>query len=114
MIIAVVCTAGLALAASPANAAGAKTRVARAHALVGTLQKVDGQTLTIQTAKGTETVMLPATAHIMEKGKAIQASQLSQETGARVKVRYADKNGQHEAQYVTVSSQAAKGKKAKA
>ena len=69
----------------------------------GTLQKVDGQTLTVQTAKGPETVMLAPSARITENGKTLQAAQLSGDAGSRVTVRYTEVNGQKQAQAVTVS-----------
>ena len=76
---------------------------ARGHALVGTLQKVDGQTLTIKTAKGTEDVTLAPSARIHEGSKTMTAADLNHQTGARVKVRYTEKSGQKQAQSVTVS-----------
>jgi hypothetical protein len=95
--------------AAPANAA-AKTK-ARTHSLVGTVVKVDGQTLTVKTGSGEQSVMLAPSTHITQNGKTIQASQLSSETGARVKVRYTDANGQKQAQMVTVSPAAKVAKK---
>ena len=88
--------------AAPASAAGKTAKATKSHSIVGTLQKVDGQKLTIQTAKGTETVMLASTASIREGGKVVQPAQLPSEEGSRVKVRYADANGQHEARMVTI------------
>jgi hypothetical protein len=76
---------------------------ARGHALVGTLQKVDGQTLTIKTAKGTEDVTLAPSARIHVGSKTMTAADLNHETGARVKVRYTEKSGQKQAQSVAVS-----------
>jgi hypothetical protein len=73
------------------------------HALIGTLQKVDGQTLTIKTAKGTEDVTLAPSARIREGSKTMTAADLNHQTGARVKVRYTEKSGQKQAQSVTVS-----------
>lgn len=75
----------------------------RAHALIGTLQKVDGQTLTIKTAKGTEDVTLAPSARIHEGSKTMTVADLNHQTGARVKVRYTEKSGQKQAQSVTVS-----------
>ena len=77
---------------------------ARGHALVGTLQKVDGQTLTIKTAKGTEDVTLAPSARIHVGSKTMTAADLNHETGARVKIRYTEKSGQKQAQSVAVSA----------
>ncbi len=73
---AIACVAALVLAATPASA-GAKSKGTKSHAIAGTLEKVDGQTLTIKTSTQTESVMLGPSTHITEHGKAIQASQLS-------------------------------------
>ena len=97
---AVACVLAFALAA-PASAAGKGK--AREHSLVGTLEKVDGQTLTVKTATGSQAVMLEPSTHITQRGKAIQASQLSADAGSHVKVRYTESNGQKQAQVVTVS-----------
>jgi maltose-binding protein MalE len=99
----IACASVLALVATPASAA-AKTKTAKEHSLVGTLQKVDGQTLTVKTSTGAaELVTLTSNAHITKDGKVIQASQLSSDTGAHVKVRYTESNGQKQADAVTVS-----------
>jgi hypothetical protein len=105
--IAAVALGGSSLSAAPATKA-------KAQSIVGTLQKVDGQTLTVQTAKGTEQVTLAPSAHISHGSKSIAAADLSAETGSRVKVRYMDTNGQKQAQSVTVSAakKASKHKKA--
>ena len=95
--LSIACASVLALVATPASAA-AKTKTAKEHSLVGTLQKVDGQTLTVKTSTGAaESVTLTSKAHITKDGKAIQASQLSSDTGAHVKVRYTESNGQKQA-----------------
>jgi hypothetical protein len=106
-LIAALVIGGSSLSAAPA----AKPR---AHSIVGTLQKVDGQTLTVQTAKGTEVVTLAPTASIHHGSSKIAASDLSNQTGTRVKVRYMEANGQKQAESVTVSTAktAAKHKKA--
>jgi len=91
---------GLVLAAGTVIAAPLH---ARGHALVGTLQKVDGQTLTIKTAKGTEDVTLAPSARIHVGSKTMTAADLNHQTGARVKVRYTEKSGQKQAQSVAVS-----------
>jgi hypothetical protein len=92
---------GLALAGTTLSAAPAKSK---GPSLVGTLQKIDGQTLTVETKKGPETVMLSPTAQIHHGSKTLAAADLSSQTGSRVKVRYRTVNGQKEAQSVTVSS----------
>jgi len=79
---------------------------AKSESLTGTLQKVDGQTLTIQTPKGAETVMLAPAAQIRRGSKTLASSDLSSATGARVKVTYTEANGHKEARSVSVSSAA--------
>ena len=101
-IAAIACVAALVLAATPASA-GAKSKGAKAHAITGTLEKVDGQTLTIKTATQTESVMVGPSTHITEHGKAIQASALSGTTGSHVSVHYTESNGQKQATSVSVT-----------
>jgi hypothetical protein len=94
-LIAVLAIAGAGLAAQGK---------AKSASVTGTLQKVDGQTLTIQTTKGTETVMLAPTAQIRMGSKSLNATDLTTETGNRVKVTYTEANGQKQARMVSVSS----------
>ena len=77
---------------------------AKSHALVGTLQKVDGQAITVQTPKGVETVMLMSSSKIHRGAATILAPSLPSYAGQRVKVRYVDSNGEKQAQTVTLSS----------
>ena len=93
----------IALAGAGLSAAQAK---GKSQSVTGTLQKVDGQTLTIQTPKGVETVMLAPSAKIRSGSKTLAASDLSAQSGSRVKVTYTEKNGKKEASMVTVSSAA--------
>jgi hypothetical protein len=79
---------------------------AKSQSITGTLQKVDGQTLTIQTTKGSETVMLAPTAKIRQGSKTLAASDLTSDTGAKVKVTYTAANGQKQASMVSVASPA--------
>jgi hypothetical protein len=102
--IAIACASALILVAPPTFAAGkSKTTTPKEHSIVGTVEKVDGQTLTVKTSTHSESVTLAATTHITEHGKAIQSSQLAADTGAHVKVRYTESNGQKQAQAVTVT-----------
>jgi hypothetical protein len=50
-----------------------------------------------------EAVMLGPATHITQQGKAIQASQLSSDTGSHVSVTYTEANGQKHAQTVSVT-----------
>ena len=93
----------VALTGAALSAAQAK---GKPQSLTGTLQKVDGQTLTIQTSKGVETVMLAPSARIRSGAKTLAASDLSAQSGSRVKVTYSETNGHKEASMVTVSSAA--------
>jgi uncharacterized protein YggE len=102
-LIAVAMVAVLALA-MPAFAAQAKAAKAKTLTISGTLQKVDGQALTVQTPKGPETVMLAANAQIRRAGKALQASDLGSESGSRVTIRYMENNGQKMAESVTLAA----------
>jgi hypothetical protein len=77
---------------------------AKPKAAIGTLQKVDGQNLTIQTAKGPETVMLAPNAKITSRAKTVAAADLPSHVGDRVKVRYSEVSGHNEASSVTLSS----------
>jgi hypothetical protein len=100
ILVGVLVTA-LALTGSSLYAAPAR---AKSQSIVGTLQKVDDKTLTVETTKGTETVTLAPSARIHHGSKTLAAADLSGQTGARVKVRYTNANGQKEAQSVTVAS----------
>ncbi len=102
-LIAVAVVAVFALA-MPAFAAQAKAAKAKTMTISGTLQKVDGQTLTVQTLKGAETVMLGPTAQIRRAGKTVTASDLGGESGSRVTIRYMENNGQKMAQSVTLAA----------
>lgn len=70
----------------------------------GTLQKVNGQDLTIQTAKGTEDVMFGNDVKIRRGGKNLAASDLNTATGSRVTVRYKEDNGHKMAESVTLAA----------
>jgi hypothetical protein len=102
-LIAVAVMAVLALA-MPAFAVQAKAAKAKTMTISGTLQKVDGQTLTVQTTKGPEMVMLSSTAQIRRAGKSLAASELGSASGTRVTVRYVESNGQKTAQSVTLAA----------
>jgi hypothetical protein len=78
----------------------------KAHALVGTLQKVEGQSITIQTSKGTEAVMLVSGSRIHRGATTIQVGELPTYAGQKVKVRYVDHNGEKQAESVTLASAA--------
>jgi hypothetical protein len=98
--LAAACALVLSLAA-PGHAASTKTK---AHAVVGILQKVDGQTLIVQTSKGPESVVLTSDSRIHRGPATIDRSTLPTYTGQRVKVRYVDLNGQRQAQTVTLAT----------
>ena len=104
-LVAVPLLAGSAFAA-PAKTAKAKSPSAKSQSLVGTLQKFDNQTLTVQTSKGTETVTLAPNVQVRHGSKTMAASDLGSQTGSRIKVRYNEANGQKQARSITVSSAA--------
>ena len=99
-ITAAVCVAVFALTTT----GFAATAKPKAHAVVGTLQKVDGQTITVQTPKGAETVLLVSRSWIHRGAETIQPANLPSYAGQRVKVRYVDRDGERQAQTVTVAS----------
>jgi hypothetical protein len=101
--IAVAVAAVIALA-MPAFAAQTKAAKSKTMTISGTLQKVDGQSLTVQTPKGSETVMLGPTAQIRRAGKTLTAADLGTESGSRVTIRYMENNGQKMAQSVTLAA----------
>jgi hypothetical protein len=88
--------------AAPAAAAPVKTE--KTHSVVGTLQKVDGRTLTVKTSKGTETVMLISSSRIQRGAATLEPAALRSYAGIRVKVRYLETNGEKQAQTVTLAS----------
>jgi hypothetical protein len=96
---------GAASAAPQAKASGAKASKAStgSHSLNGTIEKVDGNTLTVKTSSGSETVMLGSDAKIHDGGKTLMASDLSSHTGSKVHVNYVESNGQKMAHDVSVS-----------
>jgi len=85
----------------------AKPAKAKTMTVSGTLQKVDGQDLTIQTAKGTEDVMLGSGVKIRRAGKTLAASDLNGASGSRVTVRYKEDNGHKMAESVTLAAEKA-------
>lgn len=82
----------------------AKPVKAKTMTVSGTLQKVDGQDLTIQTAKGTEEVMFGNDVKIRRAGKTLTTSDLNGATGSRVTVRYKEDNGHKMAESVTLAA----------
>jgi hypothetical protein len=93
----------------PVFAAQAKTGAkaapkAKTATVSGTLQKVEGQDLTIQTAKGTEEVMFGNDVKIRRGGKALAASDLTAAAGSRITVRYKEDNGHKMAESVTLAA----------
>ena len=104
---AIVLIAIVALAGAGVSAAQGKGKAkAKSESITGTLQRVDGQTLTIQTAKGAETVMLAPSSQLRQGSKTLAATDLTADTGSRVKVTYIESNGRKMAQSVSVSSAA--------
>jgi hypothetical protein len=82
----------------------AKTAKAKTMTVSGTLQKVEGQDLTIQTAKGTEEVMFGNDVKIRRGGKTVATSDLNAAAGSRVTVRYKEDNGHKMAESVTLAA----------
>ena len=97
MVTAVVASLALASAVG-----AAPTKAAKTHAVVGTIQKYDAaaKTLTVTTAKGSETVTVGTDTHVMSGSKMLSADDLSSWAGTRVKISYTEANGQKMAQNV--------------
>ena len=104
--------------AAPAQAtkttksAAAKTTTApkpKLHSVVGTLDKYDSgaNTIVVNTGKGSETLSLSSTSAVRMGAKTMSAADLSSHTGDRVKVRYAESNGQRTVQSVQIEGKPA-------
>ena len=106
-LTAVAAAAALALSmpvfAAQAKPAAKPAKAAKTMTVSGTLQKVEGQDLTIQTTKGTEDVMLAPDAKIRRAGKTLTTSDLTGASGSRVTVRYKEDNGHKMAESVTLA-----------
>ncbi len=104
-LTAVAAVAALALS-TPIFAAQAKPAVkaAKAETIRGTLEKVNGQDITVKTAKGEEEVMLGADSKIRRDGKTLAATDLGTATGSQVTVRYKEDNGHKMAESVTLAA----------
>jgi hypothetical protein len=74
----------------------------KAHAVVGTLQKVDGPSITVQTKSGPEIMTLVSRSQIHQGAATVQGGSLVSYVGQKIKVRYVDANGQKQVQTVTV------------
>jgi len=106
---------------APASKSAAKTTKAAKVTMItasGTVSKFDSasNTLTVTTAKGDVAFMVDSSASILANGKKVAASDLSNEVGHKVTVRYTESGGQKMAQSVRVSAaaKAASAKKAAA
>jgi hypothetical protein len=87
---------------SAAKPAAAKT--VKAQTIRGTLEKVEGQDLTIKTAKGNEEVMFGNDVQLRRDGKTLTTGDLSGATGSRVTIRYKEDNGHKMAESVTLAA----------
>ena len=72
------------------------------HAVVGTLQKVDGPRITVQTKAGAEVMTLVSRSQIHQGAATVQDKSLASYVGQKIKVRYIDANGEKQVQTVTV------------
>lgn len=88
------------LAVAPAFARGGF----KEHSLVGTIQKADGQKLTVETSQGVESVSVGSGCVVRRSGKVVPAEQLAGEEGSRVKVRYIEDGGTKRATSVTLAA----------
>jgi hypothetical protein len=87
----------------------AATAKPKAHSVVGTLDKYDSgaNTIVVNTGKGSETLTLSSTSAVRMGAKTMSASDLSSHTGDRVKVRYAESNGERTVQSVQIEGKPA-------
>jgi hypothetical protein len=90
--------------AAQARPAAKPAKAAKTMTVSGTLQKVEGQDLTIQTAKGSQDVMFGNDVKIRRAGKTLTTSDLSGATGSRITVRYKEDNGHKMAESVTLAA----------
>jgi len=74
----------------------------KAHAVVGLLQRVDGNSITVQTTKGVEVVTLVTGSKIRQGAALVEGSRLPSYVGQKIKVRYLDNGGRKEVETVTV------------
>jgi hypothetical protein len=74
----------------------------KAHAVVGTLQKVEGEHIIVQTKTGPEVLTLVSRSQIHQGAATVQGRSLASYVGQKIKVRYVDANGQKQVQTVTV------------
>jgi hypothetical protein len=88
--------------AKPAAKPAAKA--AKTMTLSGTLQKVEGQDLTVQTAKGPQEVMFGSDVKIRRAGKTLSTGDLTAASGSKVTVRYKNDNGHKMAESVTLAA----------
>jgi hypothetical protein len=104
-LTAVAAVAAFALS-TPIFAAQAKpaAKAAKAETIRGTLEKVNGQDITVKTAKGEEEVMLGSASKIRRDGKTLAAADLGTATGSQVTVRYREDNGHKMAESVTLAA----------
>lgn len=74
------------------------------RAMVGTLQRVQGQTLTVLTSRGPETLTLSSSATVRVGTRIVSLAELASRTGTRIKVRYTESGGQKHARSITVAA----------
>lgn len=115
VIATVALAVGTATAAPQAKATSAKAAKASmaSHSLSGTLEKVDGNTLTVKTGSGTQTVTVGSDAKISQGSKSLSAADLSAQTGSKVRLSYDEMNGQKTAHEIHVSGGMKASKKTK-
>jgi len=78
----------------------------KTHAVVGLLQRVDGDRVTLQTKKGVEIVTLVADSQVRRGATILESSRLGSYVGQKIKVRYVENGGRKEVQTVTIPSTA--------
>ena len=103
-VVAVFALAVPSFAAQAKPAKATKTAAAKTMTVSGTLEKVDGQDLTVKTAKGSEEVMFGNDVKVRRAGKTLTTGDLNSATGSRVTVRYKEDNGHKMAESVTLAA----------
>lgn len=83
------------------------------RSIVGTLEAVDPKTMQIvvSSTSGKQTLHLQAGATIRQGSKTIKVSDLPAHKGERVKVRYRESKGVHQAEWIVLASPPAKSPK---
>lgn len=76
----------------------------KTHAVVGTLQAVDGQGIVVQTKKGTERLTLVSSSVIRQGAATVPGGALGSYVGRRIKVRYVEVGDRKQVETVALAA----------